>query len=330
MDEEIEAVLRKQLLELLPARWRGEESGLEERVGGPYCWLGGEAAMTQSLHSIPVFYSERMLAEAGSFSPSAGKPRHVLAAWQGAELPITVRSITPASEMDLCLAHDPAYVRGVLEGKVSNGFGNTSLEVARSLPYTSGAMIDASRAALEIGCACAPVSGFHHAQYDSAGGFCTFNGLVIAAQRLLAEGAVQWVLILDCDMHYGNGTEEIVERLGLTESITNVTFGRWFHQPSHASAYLRHLRESAANFDEFDLILYQAGADVHVNDPLGGVLTTEQMIERDQIVFDAARMSETPIAWNLAGGYQSPLRKVLDLHDNTMRACAAAYVEGRS
>jgi acetoin utilization deacetylase AcuC-like enzyme len=171
--------------------------------------------MTQSLQSIPVFYSEHMLAETGSFSPSAGKPRHVLAAWQGAELPITVRSITPASEMDICLAHDPAYVRGVLEGKVSNSFGNTSLEVARSLPYTSGAMIAASRAALEIGCACAPVSGFHHAQYDSAAGYCTFHGLVITAQKLLAEGAVQRVLILDCDMHYGDGTEEIVERLGL-------------------------------------------------------------------------------------------------------------------
>jgi hypothetical protein len=129
------------------------------------------AAIKQGLQSIPMFYSERMLAEAGSFSPSAGKPRHVRAAWQGAELPISVRPITPASEMDLCLAHDPAYVRGVL--------------------------------------------------------------------------------------------------------------------------------------------------------------TTGQMIERDQIVFEAARVSETPIAWSLAVGYQSPLRKVLDLHDDTMRACAAAYVEGR-
>jgi acetoin utilization deacetylase AcuC-like enzyme len=190
-------------------------------------------------------------------------------------------------------------------------------------------MIAASRAALEVGCACAPVSGFHHAQYDSAAGFCTFNGLVITAQKLLAEGTVQRVLILDCDMHYGDGTEEIVERLRLTESITNVTFGRWFHQPSHANAYLRRLRETVAGFDVFDLILYQAGADLHVDDPLGGVLTTEQMIERDQIVFDAARVSETPIAWNLAGGYQSPLRKVLDLHDNTMRACAAAYLQER-
>ncbi len=281
--------------------------------------------MKQGLPSIPVFYSEHMIAEAGSYSPSAGKPRYVLAAWQKAGLPITVRSVTPASEKDLCLAHDPVYVHGVLNGKLPNGFDNTSSEVARSLPYTTGAMIGAARAALAGGCACAPVSGFHHARYKSAGGYCTFNGLVIAAQKLLAEGAVQRVLILDCDMHYGDGTEEILERLGLARSITNATFGRWFHQPSHANAYLQRLRETVAGFDAFDVVLYQAGADVHVDDPLGGVLTTEQMIERDQIVFEAAHASETPIAWNLAGGYQKPLSKIVELHLNTLRECVKAF-----
>jgi acetoin utilization deacetylase AcuC-like enzyme len=281
--------------------------------------------MKQGLKPIPVFYSEHLLADAGSFSPSAGKPRHVLAAWQKARLPITVYPVVPASEIDLCLAHDPVYVRGVLDGKLPNGFDNTSPEVARSLPYTTGAMIAAARAALAVGCACAPVSGFHHAQYDSAAGYCTFNGLVIAAQKLVGEGAVQRVLILDCDMHFGDGTEEILERLGLMGSITNATFGRWFHQPSDASAYLQRLRATVAGFDAFDLILYQAGVDVHVDDPLGGVLTTEQMIERDQIVFEAAHASETPIAWNLAGGYQTPLSEVVDLHVNTLRECVKAF-----
>ena len=74
-----------------------------------------------------------------------------------------------------------------------------------------------------------------------------------------------------------------------------------------------------------DNVLYQAGADVHVDDPLGGVLTTEQMIERDQIVFEAARASEIPIAWNLAGGYQTPLSKVVDLHVNTLRECVRSF-----
>ncbi len=284
--------------------------------------------MRPGLQRIPVFYSEHMLATAGSFSPSAGKPRQVLAAWHAAGLPITLRSFTPASERDICLAHDPVYVRGVLNGKLPNGFDNTSVEVARSLPYTTGAMIAAARAALESGCACAPVSGFHHAQYSSASGYCTFNGLVITGAKLLAEDAVKRVMILDCDMHYGNGTDGILERLGLARSITNATFGRWFHQPSQASAYLQRLREVVAGFDAFDLVLYQAGADVHVNDPLGGVLTTDQIIERDQIVFEGARASDTPIAWNLAGGYQEPLRKVLDIHDNTMGACASVYLDG--
>jgi acetoin utilization deacetylase AcuC-like enzyme len=76
------------------------------------------------------------------------------------------------------------------------------------------------------------------------------------------------------------------------------------------------------------LVLYQAGADVHVDDPLGGVLTTEQMIERDRIVFDAARVSETPIAWDLARGYQEPLAKVVGLHVNTLRECVKAFAAG--
>jgi acetoin utilization deacetylase AcuC-like enzyme len=281
--------------------------------------------MRPSLTSIPVFYSEQMVAETASFSPSAAKPRHVVAAWERDRLPITRHSFAPASELDLCLAHDPAFVRGVLGGELPNGFGNTSPDVARSLPYTTGAMIAATRAALATGCACAPVSGFHHAQYDCAGGYCTFNGLVIASQLLLGSGELERVLILDCDMHYGDGTDEILERLGQQGSITNATFGRWFHEPGQADDYMQRLRETVAGFSSFDLIVYQAGADVHVDDPLGGVLSTEQMIERDRMIFDAARASETPIAWNLAGGYQEPFARVIALHVNTMNECVRAF-----
>ncbi len=281
--------------------------------------------MSESLSVIPVFYSELMLAETGSFSPSAAKPRHVLTAWQRAQLPLTVRAVEPVSEVDLCLAHDPAFVRGVLAGALPNGFGTTALDVARWLPYTTGAMLGAARAALTGACACAPVSGFHHAQYDSAAGYCTFNGLIVVSRWLLAAGSVQRILILDCDMHYGDGTDGILKRLQLTRSITNGTFGRWFHEPRQAKAYLDRLRQTVARFGECDLALYQAGADVHKDDPLGGVLTTEQMIERDRIVFSAARSSGTPIAWNLAGGYQDPLERVIALHVNTMRECVTAF-----
>ncbi len=78
------------------------------------------------------------------------------------------------------------------------------------------------------------------------------------------------------------------------------------------------------------VLLYQAGADPHVDDPLGGWLTTEQLRERDRRVFEAARGAGVPVAWNLAGGYQTPLRNVLDIHDHTLIECAEVYLRGIS
>jgi hypothetical protein len=90
----------------------------------------------------------------------------------------------PVSVDQLCLAHDPHYVRGVLSLRLANGFGNHLPEVAQSLPWTSGAMLGAARWALNEGCAVAPVAGFHHACHDHGGGYCTFNGLMVAAPQL--------------------------------------------------------------------------------------------------------------------------------------------------
>jgi acetoin utilization deacetylase AcuC-like enzyme len=275
--------------------------------------------------AIQVFYREEMLAKAHSFSPSAGKPGPVVAGWQSAGLPINVNTFPPATAADLILSHHPAYVHGVLSGELPNGFDNHDPGVARSLPWTTGALLAAARAALAADVACAPVSGFHHAHYDYGGGFCTFNGLTVTAARLLGDGLVQRVLILDCDQHFGDGTEQIIKRLRLQQAVENATFGRWFHSPSDAAAYLERLQDIVAGLREFDLILYQAGADVHVDDPLGGVLSTEQMLTRDRMVFEAACAQRVPLAWNLAGGYQEPIAKVIALHVNTMRACAAAY-----
>ena len=279
------------------------------------------------LQAIAVFYAEAMVAEAHSFSPSAGKPRQVLAAWKAEQLPIAIHPVLPVDEHDLALCHDPAYVRGVLTCTLPNGFGNRSPDVARSLPWTSGALLSAARHALREGIACAPVSGFHHACYDSGGGYCTFNGLMVAVAKLLSEGLVHRVLILDCDQHYGNGTDQIIAQLSMDGVVENATFGRWFCAPPEASAYLARLGQTAGRFGDFDLVLYQAGADVHVDDPLGGVLTTEQMIERDRTVFQAARDSSVPMAWNLAGGYQDPLAAVVALHVNTMRECVRVYLD---
>jgi acetoin utilization deacetylase AcuC-like enzyme len=278
------------------------------------------------IDAIPVFYSEELIADADSFSPSSGKPKPAVEAWRAADLPIDWRLIVPATFEELSAAHDPGYVLGILSGLLENGFANCRPEVARSLPFTSGAMLCAARLALSDGIACAPVSGFHHANYASAGGFCTFNGLMVTAARLLAEGQIKRIMILDCDMHYGNGTDEIIARLGLAEIVDNATFGRWFAKPAQAERYLEYLVREVARFHDFDLVLYQAGADVHVDDPLGGVLTTEQMRIRDETVFRAAKAAGVPLAWNLAGGYQEPLSNVLALHTQTMRECVNAYL----
>ena len=74
------------------------------------------------------------------------------------------------------------------------------------------------------------------------------------------------------------------------------------------------------------MLFYQAGADPHIDDPLGGYLTTEQMKRRDDIVFMVAKDLDLPIVWNLAGGYQEPFQKVLDIHQNTLDACLDNYL----
>jgi len=281
------------------------------------------------IDTVPVFYSEELIADAGSFSPSAGKPKAVVEAWRDARLPIDVRNVVPVTIAELSAAHDPEFVANVLACRVANGFGNCRPEVARSLPFTSGAMLCAARHALAHGVACAPVSGFHHANYSSGGGYCTFNGLLVAAVRLLAEGQVRRVMILDADVHYGNGTDDIIERLAISGQVDNVTLGRWFKTSAQAQEYLECIERESARFHEYDLVLYQAGADVHIDDPLGGVLTTEQMRVRDETVFRAAKAASVPLAWNLAGGYQQPLSIVVDLHTQTMRECVKVYVEER-
>lgn len=275
--------------------------------------------------TITVFYSPLMQAEAGSYSPSAGKPALVVESWRMLGIPMEVCAPVPVSREQLLLAHSEAFVDGVLEGRMSNGFGNRSLEVAASLPYTCGSMLSAAEQALINGKgAVAPCSGFHHAGYDFGGGFCTFNGLMVTALSLLQRQKVKRVAILDLDMHYGNGTQDIIDTLGVSEQVKH--WSRSF-SPSKAEQFLCSLPEQVqALCQDCDVLLYQAGADSHCNDPLGGYLTTEQMLRRDELVFKTARELNIPVAWNLAGGYQRDgqggIRPVLELHDNTMHAFA--------
>jgi acetoin utilization deacetylase AcuC-like enzyme len=270
-----------------------------------------------------------MVADIASFSPSAGKPREVMNSWRELGIPMAVKVPVPVTVDQFCLAHDRAYVEGVLACRINNGFGNRSRAVADSLPWTSGAMLSAARGAIENGLvAVAPCSGFHHAGYLGSGGvtFCSLNGLLTSAAVLLNEGIVKRVGICDLDEHWGNGSDDIIRELRLESQVLHYSAGEKWHQPSQAETFLQILPSIVESFAECDVLLAQLGADPHIADPLGGWMTTAQLAERDKIVFETARRISLPVAWCLAGGYQTPLRRVLDIHDNTLLACANSFV----
>lgn len=275
---------------------------------------------------IPVFFDERMVClDSKSFSPSAGKPLAVIADWKrmfGEQ--ITISRFLPVTRGDIALAHDYRFVDAVLRCEEPNGFGNTLAEVAATLPYTSGAMLEAAREAMaNKRVAVAPVSGFHHAGYYSAGGFCTFNGLMVTALWLFNHTLTKRVGILDLDQHYGNGTDHIIGTLGLKKNVVHFSAGKHNQIAEKFLSKLPALIE--ALYKDCDVLLYQAGADPHIDDPLGGWMTTEQLKKRDELVFATCATMKLPVAWNLAGGYQDPLQKVLDIHNNTMAACVDVY-----
>lgn len=280
---------------------------------------------------LPVFYDDRQNAQlAHDFSPSAAKPAEAIKSWQRMGYPMALQSFPPVERSQLYAAHSPLYVDGVLDLKISNGFRTLSRDVAASLPWTSGSMLAAARHVVKHGgAACSPTSGFHHAHWSRGHGYCTFNGLIVTAVSLLNEGLVKKVGILDIDVHFGDGTQNILDKLELNDDIAHWTFGRdssvW--NPSGTPAWLRTLESTVEDLgNSCDVVLYQAGGDPHVCDPLGGVMTSAQLRERDRIVFQTLARMGKPVAWNLAGGYQRPLEKVLALHDATMDECIQAYL----
>ena len=266
------------------------------------------------MKAVPVFYSPAMCAVSESFSPSAAKPVAVVEAWGKMGIPLEILEPLPLTRAELYLAHDKDFVDGVLDFRLMNGFGNYSPAVAASLPYTSGSMYEAVVEAMMNGVgAVSPTSGFHHAGYDFAGGFCTFNGLMIAAMMCPTLD----IGILDFDCHHGNGTVDIIGHFKMQDRITHYSFGR-----CKGHRFLPNLEDIVRGFESCDVVIYQAAQDPHVDDPLGGYLTTEELFERDRIVFRTLREMGVPVAWNLAGGYTDPLSTVINGHCNTMKAFA--------
>lgn len=260
-----------------------------------------------------------MVADSGGYSPSAAKPSAALASWQQLALPLNIRTVEPLTREQIKLAHDARFVDDLLDGTIRNGHGNHSPALAASLPFTSGSLLTAAREALANGIgAVSPTSGFHHAGHARVGGFCSLNGLMIAALNMPGVR----VGVLDFDQHYGDGTDDIIRLLDLNSRVVH----RGHPGSGDAERWLRTIPGTLDAFNGCDVVLYQAGADPHINDPLGGWLTSDQMRRRDRLVFAGLRERGVPVVWNLAGGYQKPFRNVLDLHDQTMLECAAAWL----
>lgn len=285
------------------------------------------------MKTIPVFFSNDMIVEKRLESPSPKKPKEVIQEWLRLGYRIDIQKITPVTTEQIYQAHEKKFVDDILKGKKQNGFRTKDKEVIYSLPYTSGSFLNAAREALKNKLvAVSPTSGFHHATYNAAMGYCTFNGLMITAIELLHNDNVKKIGILDCDHHYGNGTDDIIDKLNLQDNIVHHTARKSY---SYESAdFFQKLPHMLLSFLGCDILFYQAGADCHIQDPFGGFLTTEEMQKRDNIVFQFCKENQLPIVWNLAGGYQEEkldngdinIQKVLDLHNNTMLECQNIYL----
>lgn len=279
-----------------------------------------------------IFYDHRQsVAHLESYSPSAGKPARFveLAARNGLG---DIRPIVPVSIQDLYLVHGRRYVDDVFNGTALNGFENNDPRIPNACLWTIGSLLGAARHVLDapLWPACSPTSGFHHACKDYGGGFCTFNGLMVVAAILIQENPGIRIAVLDLDFHYGDGTADILHHNPtLRQHITHRTQGLTFERGDDPHVFQRWLTHRIDEINAYrpDVVLYQAGADPHIDDPLGGLLTDDQLALRDKTVFEGIKAG---IAWNLAGGYQEGVDDtleadpVLKIHLATLRAAQAS------
>jgi len=255
---------------------------------------------------------------------------------------VEVRDARSATATELELVHDPAYVAAVRDGDPwdlaeSNGIGWDEGLFAAVCASTGGvrdAVLWAWRNQRHAG---AGSSGLHHAKYDRGDGFCTFNGLVVAARAALADGAER-VLIVDLDAHCGGGTASLIEHVdGIEQIDVSVSSFDWYAGRTDArlwytdgSNYLNVVREALATVESpetVDVVLYNAGVDVH--ELAGGVrnITAEVVRDRERLVFEWANRYGLPVAFVFAGGYSGfglELDDVIGLHTLTIEAARDA------
>lgn len=242
---------------------------------------------------------------------------------------------------------DKVALRGLHCDRYLDAFftGQEPLASSQGVPWSAalrdatlcmlGGQLAGARHALGTGIAMNLARGFHHAVYERGSGFCALNGIALVAHAMPDKR----VVVLDCDEHGGNGTEEYAARLENLHalSIFGTRFGCYGGLRSHAfhvnvrkngfSHYLDALQQSvdiAAGLRP-DLLIYQAGVDCHSADPKSQAgLSTREIFYRDLFVFKAACSMRTPILFLVGGGYQRA-RRIAQLNFNTIVAAHAAH-----
>lgn len=253
-----------------------------------------------------------------------------------------------ATKSQLLLGHSEAYIDQVqqlaLPRKAERELGlPLTHELSRRVEHTVGATIEACMTALDEGIAATGGGGTHHAQWAWPQGYCIYNDAIIAARILQQRRLASEVLIVDCDVHQGNGTALIAQN---DPSIFTFSIHCQQNFPARKaesdldlplpagtgnSQYLDVL-EAGLNkiltLFKPEFVIYLAGADPHENDRLGKLsLTFSGLSERDQLVFKQFTRRGIPLAVTLAGGYGKDIRETVSIYAQTLKIAAAEKAE---
>jgi acetoin utilization deacetylase AcuC-like enzyme len=259
----------------------------------------------------------------------------------GIAAPDDFLSPAPASDEDILRVHDQEYVHKLKTGTLSY------VEILRlEIPYSlelmdacwlaAGGSILAGQCALQDGCAGNIGGGFHHAYPDHGEGFCVLHDVAVAIRRLQFDRAIETAMVVDTDVHHGNGTAAIFGGDGtvFTLSIHQENNYPYPKPPSTMDIHLpdgtgdddylglldKHLCRAFQDFTP-NILFYVAGADPFREDQLGGLkLTMEGLARRDALVFDYARRHGVPVAITQAGGYARQVADTVRIHVGTIVA----------
>jgi acetoin utilization deacetylase AcuC-like enzyme len=246
----------------------------------------------------------------------------------------------------LLLAHAEDYVRGVIELSLPAdvvrriGMPNTDSVATRARAASGGTLL-AARLALEQGIACNTAGGSHHASAESGAGFCVFNDVAVAARRLLAEGAIGKALVVDLDVHQGDGTARIFEGDPSVFTLSMHAEKNFPHRKATSdldieltdgtgdAAYLEKLGEilpALLRGVRPDIVFFNAGVDPHTDDKLGRLsLTDEGLGRREAYVLGACLSLEIPVVGVIGGGYDADIDRLAGRHAILHRTAKSLY-----